>query len=145
MIRDDFECQNCGSHDNLQIDHIRPCANGGTAAPWNLQVLCRDCNLLKGAEFDYDWERRRTHLMHMYFTFGWRRLDHAEREQLRGEARRIGWTPAGVHIFGWHSHYQQQPSTADTEAMQLLADQYASTRAVLRGRGRLTVKVEVAA
>jgi 5-methylcytosine-specific restriction endonuclease McrA len=35
----------------LEIDHIRPVSRGGTNDPDNLQVLCRDCNAGKGAQY----------------------------------------------------------------------------------------------
>jgi 5-methylcytosine-specific restriction endonuclease McrA len=50
LIRDNFTCREpgCGSQEQLQIDHIKPCDSGGTADPWNLQVLCHECNRMKG-------------------------------------------------------------------------------------------------
>jgi 5-methylcytosine-specific restriction endonuclease McrA len=118
LIRDEFTCQNrgCGSHDDLQVDHIEPCVKGGTAMPWNLQALCRSCNKTKGAEYDWRWEQRRIDLMHLYFTFGWSLLDDDQRDELRADAGEHG------DEFAWHAHYKQQPSIADTAAMQLLAD-----------------------
>jgi 5-methylcytosine-specific restriction endonuclease McrA len=121
MIRDKFTCQNCGAMDNLQVDHIEPCAQGGTANPWNLQVLCRQCNHDKGSEYDWHWEERRIDLMHLYFTFGWSMLNDDERSELVLDAKdfeREGWDK-----FSWHTHYQPQPPTpqwaidmADAEA-----------------------------
>jgi len=35
----------------LHVDHIMPCAKGGTADPWNLQVLCGVCNIAKGGDW----------------------------------------------------------------------------------------------
>jgi hypothetical protein len=50
-----FRCQACGasasSGAELHIDHILPRSKGGTDDRWNLQVLCRDCNLGKGDRF----------------------------------------------------------------------------------------------
>jgi 5-methylcytosine-specific restriction endonuclease McrA len=42
-------CRYCGSTDRLHVDHIRPIARGGSNSLWNLQFLCQDCNLRKGA------------------------------------------------------------------------------------------------
>lgn len=82
--RDDFTCQSCGivAGDpqwnaalqdtvgaSLQVDHIVPCAKGGTADEWNLQLLCALCNRLKA---DAWWvgcrfEAVRTKLVRRYF------------------------------------------------------------------------------
>jgi 5-methylcytosine-specific restriction endonuclease McrA len=40
-------CGNCGSHFDLQIDHIIPVAANGDNELSNLQILCRECNLRK--------------------------------------------------------------------------------------------------
>ena len=47
--RDSFKCKQCGSSDNLAIDHIHALANGGSNDLDNLQLLCRTCNSSKGA------------------------------------------------------------------------------------------------
>jgi hypothetical protein len=53
LHRCDFTCQACGAKAadgaELHIDHIHPVSKGGTNDPANLQALCRDCNLGKGA------------------------------------------------------------------------------------------------
>ena len=46
--RDNYRCVNCGSTQNLEIDHKESLANGGTNHISNLQTHCRDCNLRKG-------------------------------------------------------------------------------------------------
>ena len=45
-----FQCAKCGSCHNLEIEHIVPLVNGGTSDYANLQLLCKNCNLTKGAE-----------------------------------------------------------------------------------------------
>ncbi len=53
MQRDGFKCRICGKSPandpdiTLHIDHIIPCAKGGTAEMENLQTLCSKCNLGK--------------------------------------------------------------------------------------------------
>jgi 5-methylcytosine-specific restriction endonuclease McrA len=47
--RDGGCCCNCGSTKNLQFDHIIPHALGGCGNAVNVELLCRDCNLKKGA------------------------------------------------------------------------------------------------
>ena len=41
-------CANCGAADSLVLDHIIPIAKGGRSALENLQLLCAECNRLKG-------------------------------------------------------------------------------------------------
>ena len=48
LKRDNYRCVNCGSTRNLEVDHDKPLANGGTNHIDNLQTLCQDCNRRKG-------------------------------------------------------------------------------------------------
>lgn len=50
LRRDGHQCQECGSTQNLHVDHIYPEALGGKATMENLQALCRSCNCRKGAK-----------------------------------------------------------------------------------------------
>lgn len=45
--RDGNRCLNCGSTENLSIDHIIPLSKGGQTIIQNLQTLCLTCNLKK--------------------------------------------------------------------------------------------------
>lgn len=52
-ILDKFEalgnkCQNCGTTERIEIDHIKPLSKGGTNHIDNLQPLCKPCNSAKG-------------------------------------------------------------------------------------------------
>lgn len=41
-------CANCGVGENLVLDHVTPIARGGRSELGNLQLLCAECNRLKG-------------------------------------------------------------------------------------------------
>ena len=40
-------CQHCGTTSHLELDHIRPLAEGGSDHITNLQWLCHTCHLTK--------------------------------------------------------------------------------------------------
>lgn len=42
------KCANCGSLETLVLDHILSIAKGGLSTLDNLQILCAECNRLKG-------------------------------------------------------------------------------------------------
>src|SRR4051812_41794134 len=47
--RDGGACRHCGSTSNLHFDHVIPRSWGGASTAENVQLLCRNCNLKKGA------------------------------------------------------------------------------------------------
>ena len=50
FLRDKFECQYCGSGDNLTFDHIVPRRLGGITSWENVVAACSPCNLRKGSK-----------------------------------------------------------------------------------------------
>ena len=50
LLRGKGRCMKCGSKKNLEIDHVVPLARGGSNRLENLQLLCRDCNRMKGVD-----------------------------------------------------------------------------------------------
>ena len=38
------KCKRCDSQENLSVNHILPCSDGGTHDAENLQILCRKCH-----------------------------------------------------------------------------------------------------
>ena len=42
-----YECNYCGDTEDLHIDHIFPFSKYRDNSFWNLQILCRDCNMAK--------------------------------------------------------------------------------------------------
>lgn len=49
FLRDKFECQYCGSGDNLTFDHIVPRRLGGITSWENVTTACLHCNLKRAA------------------------------------------------------------------------------------------------
>lgn len=50
-------CYNCGTRDNLSIDHIIPLSRGGNHSIGNLMTLCRPCNSSKGKKLLVEWHQ----------------------------------------------------------------------------------------
>lgn len=48
-------CAECGTTDNLHLDHIVPLARGGRHTVGNLQMLCQHCNQSKGKKVMTEW------------------------------------------------------------------------------------------
>jgi 5-methylcytosine-specific restriction endonuclease McrA len=83
--RDKYTCRYCGSREDLQVDHVKPCSAGGNARPWNLQTLCGECNREKGNTWPGPYEQTRGVLLRAYFTHLRSWLDDEERAALRAE------------------------------------------------------------
>ena len=49
FLRDRFECQYCGSRDDLTFDHVIPRSRGGQTTWENVVAACSPCNLRKGS------------------------------------------------------------------------------------------------
>jgi 5-methylcytosine-specific restriction endonuclease McrA len=47
FLRDRFQCQYCGSHDELTFDHLMPRSKGGQTTWENVVAACSACNLHK--------------------------------------------------------------------------------------------------
>lgn len=58
LIAKHGKCAECGSTENLTVDHIIPLSRGGTNAPENLSVLCVSCNKRKGNRINWGWLER---------------------------------------------------------------------------------------
>lgn len=88
LTRDHWRCCYCDADDKpLQIDHVKPCAAGGTPDPWNLQALCADCNRNKGRTW-YETgfhAQRSAALVEAYATYLYPYLSPDERERLHLE------------------------------------------------------------
>ena len=49
--RDERKCVECGSKEDLELDHIKPVSRGGKSTYRNLQLLCESCNRSKGSKY----------------------------------------------------------------------------------------------
>jgi hypothetical protein len=47
--RDEGRCEECGSRERLEFDHIIPVSRGGSNTARNIRLLCERCNREKGA------------------------------------------------------------------------------------------------
>lgn len=52
LERDEFRCCQCGTTEDLTLDHIHPLSKCGSNELDNLQTLCRSCNSRNGARLD---------------------------------------------------------------------------------------------
>lgn len=50
FLRDRFECQYCGTGEDLTFDHVIPKAHGGQTTWENVVAACSPCNLRKGGK-----------------------------------------------------------------------------------------------
>ena len=53
FLRDRFECQYCGTHEDLTFDHVIPRHCGGTTSWENIVTACAPCNLKKGGHLPH--------------------------------------------------------------------------------------------
>jgi 5-methylcytosine-specific restriction endonuclease McrA len=56
MLKSEGRCVNCGSKNELQVDHIIPHSRGGSDKVENLQMLCKPCNLDKRDKTMAEWK-----------------------------------------------------------------------------------------
>jgi hypothetical protein len=64
FARGGSRCAECGSPDDLTLDHIYPWSRGGSDDEDNLRALCRPCNSRKRAALpapEEPWDPRRSH------------------------------------------------------------------------------------
>jgi len=54
FLRDRFECQYCGSREDLTFDHVVPRRCGGQTTWENVVAACSPCNLRKGGQLPRD-------------------------------------------------------------------------------------------
>lgn len=58
VIERDKKCLECGSTNELTVDHIIPLSRGGVNSPDNLRTLCGPCNRRKGSRIEWEWWER---------------------------------------------------------------------------------------
>jgi 5-methylcytosine-specific restriction endonuclease McrA len=125
MARDSFTCQYCGDTEGvLHIDHVKPCAEGGTADVWNLQVLCAECNREKGRTW-YIGSRhnqRRNELIYAYWTYLWPYLTPTEKNRLQSELTGVSRDEVDEALIEHRKNHPRKPLTeVQKDKLQLLA------------------------
>lgn len=58
MRRQNHRCMHCGdrtSHGRMEIDHIMPVSRDGSNDESDLQALCQECNMRKGAQAEEEF------------------------------------------------------------------------------------------
>jgi 5-methylcytosine-specific restriction endonuclease McrA len=74
FLRDRFQCQYCGSGNDLTYDHVIPRAQGGRTTWENVAAACAPCNLKKGGRTP---KQAGLHLMQQPFRpTSWQLQDH---------------------------------------------------------------------
>jgi len=53
FLRDGFECQYCGSEEDLTFDHVLPRRLGGQTSWINITTACAPCNMRKGGRLTH--------------------------------------------------------------------------------------------
>ena len=66
--RDDYECQYCGTKENLTIDHVIPRSKGGKDTWDNLVACCTSCNVKKGSKSLKDANMKLRKIPHAPFS-----------------------------------------------------------------------------
>lgn len=61
----DKKCIECGSTEELTIDHIIPLSRGGISTPDNLRTLCGKCNRRKSSFVSWGWLERIMMALHI--------------------------------------------------------------------------------
>jgi len=95
--RDGHKCQQCGvltrtdvdmsSHPHSRhVDHIVPISAGGSHAQWNLQILCRSCNLEKADTIPelYLWQMASAMARWFLFGSGTQGGDQRQKQRMTG-------------------------------------------------------------
>lgn len=59
------KCAECGSKNNLTVDHVIPVSRGGTNHPANLQILCEKCNGRKSNRLKFKLFKRLEMALHV--------------------------------------------------------------------------------
>lgn len=63
-------CANCGTLDNIHLDHIIPLSRGGRHSVGNLQPLCQYCNLSKNNKLQIEWRKNSGNVGKLYVESG---------------------------------------------------------------------------
>lgn len=101
-------------HTLLHVDHIIPCAAGGQADEWNLQVLCSVCNIAKGATWypGCRHDKARSELCRGYFLIAKSYFPEPDRSRFLAEVEEWRgvrtWDPSARQ--SWRDNQEAAPA-----------------------------------
>lgn len=143
--RDNFTCRFCGARNGvMHCDHVTPLALGGTNSPYNLQTLCRRCNIRKGkSRSGFVIKAAKMRLWHRLIIEEPRLLEVFQIARSINDDFAQPSFCANAHFYGWIEHLEGvRPYGLKAQLSELVGDSQRG-RAVLGTREAYDAAYEV--